>query len=84
MNFKLIETILIILLMILTGFISKKISLLKEEDALTLNKIVVNIGIPAMIFVALLDIDLATLPTLCLFPILCMGSCLITAFFVFI
>lgn len=84
MNFKLIETILVILLMILIGFISKKINLLKEEDAPTLNKIVVNIGIPSMIFVAILDIDLTTLPTLCLFPILCIASCLVTALFVFI
>jgi hypothetical protein len=84
MNFKLVETILIILLMILTGFISKKVNILSEEDVPTLNKIVVNIGMPCMIFVALLDLNLATLPTLSILPFLCMGFSLITAFFVFI
>ncbi len=84
MNFKLIETILIILLMVFVGFICKKVNILKEDDATILNKIVVNIAFPSMIFTALLNLDLSTLSTLSLFPIFCIIYCLITAFFVFI
>ena len=38
------ETILAIILMILIGYVSKRIGLLKPEDSITLNKIVINIA----------------------------------------
>jgi auxin efflux carrier (AEC) len=68
------ETILAIIVMILIGYFSKKIGLLKPEDSTTLNKIVVNIAIPSLIFLAMYGADLTNINSL--FPITVI--CLIT------
>ncbi len=62
-----IETIIAIILLILVGYISKRIGLLKYEDSITLNKIVVNIAIPSLIFLAMYTADLSNIKVL--FPI---------------
>ncbi len=53
-----------IIVMILLGVICKKINLLKEDDVETLNKIVVNIALPCMIFNALYSADVSLIPSL--------------------
>ena len=55
------ETILAIILLILIGYLAKKIGLLKSEDSLTLNKIVINIAIPSLIFLAMFNADLSNI-----------------------
>ena len=50
--------------LILLGVICKKINLLKEDDVETLNKIVVNIALPCMIFNALYSADVSLIPSL--------------------
>ena len=66
------ETILAIILMILIGYFSKKIGLLKPEDSTTLNKIVVNIAIPSLIFLAMYGADLSNINTLLPITIICL------------
>ena len=53
-----------IIVMILIGTLSKRISLLKEDDVETLNNIVINISLPCMIFNALYNADVSLLPRL--------------------
>jgi malate permease and related proteins len=65
------ETILAIILMIFIGYISKRIGLLKPEDSITLNKIVVNIAIPALIFLAMYGADLSNIKNLVPITLIC-------------
>ena len=65
------ETILAIILLILIGYIAKKIGLLKPEDSLTLNKIVINIAIPSLIFLAMFNADLSNLKVLLPITLIC-------------
>ena len=66
-----IETIIAIILMILLGYISKRIGLLKYEDSITLNKIVVNIAIPSLIFLAMYTADLSNIKVLIPITLIC-------------
>jgi malate permease and related proteins len=66
-----IETILAIILLILVGYISKRIGLLKYEDSITLNKIVVNIAIPSLIFLAMYTADLSNIKVLIPITLIC-------------
>ncbi len=66
------ETILAIIVMILIGYFSKKIGLLKPEDSTTLNKIVVNIAIPSLIFLAMYGADLSNINSLFPITIICL------------
>jgi malate permease and related proteins len=65
------ETILAIILLILIGYIAKRIGLLKPEDSLTLNKIVINIAIPSLIFLAMFNADLSNLKILLPITLIC-------------
>lgn len=53
-----VEVILIPTIMILLGFLLKKFSILKDNDKQLLTKIVLNIGLPAMIFINLYNADI--------------------------
>jgi malate permease and related proteins len=66
-----IETILAIILLILVGYISKRIGLLKYKDSITLNKIVVNIAIPSLIFLAMYTADLSNIKVLAPITLIC-------------
>ena len=66
-----IETILKIILLILVGYISKRIGLLKYEDSITLNKIVINIAIPPLIFLAMYTADLSNITFLIPITLIC-------------
>ena len=62
MDFRII--ILSIIVMIFIGVISKKINLLSEDDVETLNNIVINIGLPCLIFDSLYTADVSLIPSL--------------------
>ena len=65
------ETILAIILMILIGYAAKRIGLLKVEDSKPLNQIVVNITIPALIFLAMYSADLSNINILIPITLIC-------------
>ena len=70
-------TISSIIFMIFLGFVLKKINLLKENDIDSLNKIVINVAFPCMIFNAMYGADLNLLPKLGILPFIILGSSLI-------
>lgn len=65
------ETIIAIVVLILIGYICRRIGLLKPEDAKTLNKIVVYIAIPSLIFLAMYNADLSDTMTLGTITLIC-------------
>lgn len=71
MDLKLIETILAIITMVFLGYGMRRFELLKVEDAKSLNKIVVNLAIPSLIFIALYRIDISIIPSLMPIPVIC-------------
>lgn len=58
------ETIIAIVVMILIGYICRRMEFLRPEDAKTLNKIVIYIAIPSLIFMAMYTADLSHIQTL--------------------
>lgn len=78
------ETILAIILMILIGYFSKKIGLLKPEDSTTLNKIVVNIAIPSLIFLAMYGADLSNIKTLLPITVICLITGILSGIVVYL
>jgi auxin efflux carrier (AEC) len=66
-----IETIIPIIIMIAIGYFFKRIGVLKADNAIALNKIVINIAIPSLIFLAIYDIDLSILPVITPIPFIC-------------
>ena len=47
------ETIISIILVIGIGYFARRLNLLKTEDSTILNKIVVNLAIPSLIFISI-------------------------------
>lgn len=84
MNFYSLETILAIILMVLLGYILRRWEILKAEDAASLNKIVVNVAIPSMIFLAMYTANLSVLPSLIPIPLVCILVAIITAIIAYI
>ena len=72
------ETILAIVLMIIIGYICRRFDFLKAEDTQTLNKIVVNIAIPALIFLAMYHADLSHMKTFGTITLICITMGLIS------
>ena len=66
-----IETIIPIIIMIVIGYSFKRIGVLKAEHAIALNKIVINIAIPSLIFLAIYGINLSILPVIAPIPFIC-------------
>lgn len=58
--------------MIILGYSLKKMNILKTVDADILNKIVIYIAVPALIFMAMYDIDTAILPLIVPIPFICL------------
>ena len=77
-------TILSIILMIGLGYFLKRIDFLEEEYINPLNKIVMNILLPCMIFSALFTADLTLLPKLGILPFIILLSSFITGIISFI
>lgn len=71
-------TILTIILMIGIGYVLKRIDFLSENDINPLNKIVMNVLLPCMIFSALYSSDLSLIPKLGILPFVILASSLVT------
>ena len=71
-------TILSIILMISIGYVLKRIDFLSEKDINPLNKIVMNILLPCMIFSALYSSDLSLIPKLGILPFVILISSFVT------
>lgn len=78
------ETILAIILLILIGYIAKRIHLLKTEDSITLNKIVVNIAIPSLIFISMYTADLSNIGSLIPITLICIITGALSGIIVYI
>ncbi len=68
-----VETIIPIIAMILLGYVLKRTNVLKPEDAVSLNKIVINIAIPSLIFLAIYKVNLSILPVVAPIPLICIS-----------
>lgn len=79
MNLNAVQTIISIILMVILGYLLRRWGILKAEDAQSLNKIVVNVAIPSMIFLAMYDVDLSILPSLTPIPLVCILVALTTS-----
>lgn len=67
-----VETIIPIIVMIIIGYTLKRTDILKAEHSIALNKIVINIALPSLIFLAIYDVDLSILPVVAPIPFICM------------
>ena len=65
----LLYTFLVILIIIFLGYFSKRIGLLEVNNVDTLNKIVINIAMPCLVFYSLYNTDIALIPKLGILPI---------------
>ena len=77
-------TILSIVIMIALGYILKRLDFLSEDDITPLNKIVMNILLPCMIFSALFSADLSAIHKLGVLPIAIICSSFIVGIISFI
>ncbi len=68
---KSLATIISIIAMVAIGYASKKIGILKAEDSTILNKIVVNIAIPSLIFLAMYTADISYIRLMVPIPLIC-------------
>lgn len=66
-----VETIIPILIMIMLGYLLKRLNILNAQQSIILNKIVINIAIPSLIFLALYEINLSILPSIAPITIIC-------------
>lgn len=71
-------TILSIILMIALGYILKRIDFLSSDTVDPLNKIVMNLLLPCMIFSALYSADLSLMPKLGILPFVILASSFVT------
>jgi auxin efflux carrier (AEC) len=78
------ETILAIILLIMVGYAAKRVGLLKSEDSVTLNKIVVNIAIPSLIFLAMYTADLSNMKPLIPITLICIVTGILSGLIVYI
>jgi len=67
-----IETIIPIIIMIILGYFLKRINILRPDDANILNKIVIYIAIPSLIFIAMYDFDITILPSIIPITFICL------------
>ena len=63
-----LNTIIVILILISLGYFLKRINLLKTKDIDVLNKIVINVAMPCLIFSSLYSADLSNITTLAIIP----------------
>lgn len=75
-----ISTFLTIFVILLIGFIAKRSDFISESEGVTINKVVVNLAMPCLVFNSLYSENMSLLPVLGKFPIV--GF--ITAFICFI
>ncbi len=78
------ETIIAIVIMIIIGYVCRRLDFLKAEDTQTLNKIVVHIAIPALIFLAMYNADLSNIKTFGTITLICITVGLISGIIAYI
>jgi len=78
------ETIIAIILMIILGYLCRRFEFLKAEDTQTLNKIVVYIAIPSLIFLSMYNADLSNIRTFGTITLTCITVGLISGIFAYI
>ncbi len=78
------ETIIAIVLMIIIGYVCRRFDFLKAEDTQTLNKIVVYIAIPSLIFMSMYSADLSNIKTFGTITLICVIMGLISGIFAYI
>lgn len=66
-----VETILSIIIMVVLGYSLRRGSILKPGDAHTLNKIVINVAIPSLIFLAMYNSDMQAISSSAIIPLIC-------------
>ena len=65
-----LNTIFVILIMIFLGYFLKRINLLNTKDIDVLNKLVINVAMPCLIFYSLYSADLSNITTLAIMPLI--------------
>jgi hypothetical protein len=78
------ETIIVIVLMIILGYICRRFEFLKAEDTQTINKIVVYIAMPSLIFMAMYNADLSNFKTFGTITLICITVGLISGILAYI
>lgn len=66
-----IETIISIIIIIIIGYLTKRVGLLNSNDSITLNKIVINVALPSLIFITIYTADLSNLNSLISVTFIC-------------
>ena len=80
----LIFTFFVVLIIIFIGYFSKRINLLKVNNTGTLNKIVINISMPALVFYSIYKINLSLIPKIGILPFINISIVLICALIVYL
>jgi malate permease and related proteins len=78
------ETIIAIVLMIIIGYACRRFDFLKAEDTQTINKIVVYIAMPSLIFMAMYNADLSNFKTFGTITLICITMGLISGILAYI
>ncbi|WP_303294959.1 AEC family transporter [Methanobrevibacter woesei] len=79
-----LSTIISITVMILIGYAAKRMRLVKNNESETLNKIVINIALPSMVFLAIFNADLCQIKSLGMLPIIILLGGLVNALILYI
>ena len=79
-----LNTIIVILILIFLGYFLKIIKLLKTKDIDVLNKIVINIAMPCLIFSSLYSADLSNITNLAIMPLISVSVGAVCGLLVFI
>lgn len=80
----LIETFVVILIIIFIGYFAKRINLLEVNNVDTLNKIVINIAMPCLVFSSLYTTNTSLFPKLGILPVVNLIVCFIIALITYI
>lgn len=80
----LIFTFFVVLIIIFIGYFSKRINLLKVNNTGTLNKIVINISMPALVFYSIYKTNLSLIPKIGILPFINISIVLICALIVYL
>lgn len=79
-----LSTIIVILIMIFLGYFLKRINLLNTKDIDVLNKLVINVAMPCLIFSSLYVADLSNITNLAVMPMITLIVGAISGLMVFI
>lgn len=80
----LLFTFIVVLIIIFIGYFAKRINLLKLDDVEILNKIVINISMPALVFYSIYKTNLSLIPKIGILPFINISIVLICALIVYL